>query len=559
MLLRSNPPLSKTMKSKISILILFAVANVQAATTTWKLYLQNQSTNAVQYRIFERTTGGGGIGASGAFNWSGSIAAGARGLSGPDLYSYNAPDWGLYECWVQNPAGSGNVITNGNFYINNTGIAETKSVDFVWFGTTPVGNCVTNSQIFSIANNTPVTKTASWWINGQEVYYSAPGDGRIILKPGQSWSRTLALRHCDDGTSEYGTVGWYEDGITVIAGDDGFTFTNVPVETVFGGGGWTNGVSMGTNAVNSGGTNTGGAIGWASQTNAFITFNGTSATAARDDTLKAGFNVLAQQLNAIDGKLATIGAIGIENGGAGGEGGSSDAAIEAFHRDNTNLLTEISGKLSSTNYTGESSGTNSTAALDSADDIMGGIDSQGQGVLDGLGSAPGILGGGSSAGLSFDFMGQTLNLDPEVRFPGAATFFKSGIMLLVSLWLGRYLADLYLKTAAIYASSQTGGVPAIGPWGSLGVPIAVAVAIAVVTLWVAVFTVLFSEGLDYLSGVSATVSSFSTSNQTALYLINLFFPVSFLLSAAWTRMIAPVAVTKVIIMTASAQRFLLGK
>jgi len=102
-------------------------------------------------------------------------------------------------------------------------------------------------------------------------------------------------------------------------------------------------------------------------------------------------------------------------------------------------------------------------------------------------------------------------------------------------------------------------VPALGPWGAIGLPMALVVATAIVALWVLVFTTLFTVGLDYLSTVNGTVSGFATSNGTALYLINLFFPVSFLMSAAWTRMVAPFAVTKLVIMTASAQRFMLGK
>jgi len=234
-------------------------------------------------------------------------------------------------------------------------------------------------------------------------------------------------------------------------------------------------------------------------------------------------------------------------------------AIEAFHRDNTNLLSEILGRFGATNFTASGSGTNLTDAQSAATDQMGTVDGTAAGVLSDLGSPPTLLGGGSADVLTFEFFGETLNLDPEVRFPGAATFFKSGMMLLVSLWLGRYLVDLYLKTAAIYASSETGGVPAIGPWGSVGLAMAVVVAVAVVGAWVLVFTAIFTYGLEYLSTVNGTVSGFSTSNAGALYLINLFFPVAFIISAAWTRMVAPFSVAKIVVMTASAQRFLLGK
>jgi len=295
----------------------------------------------------------------------------------------------------------------------------------------------------------------------------------------------------------------------------------------------------------------------ANMTNQVITFTGTNDSRDGFSALYDAVTKAAAEnntgLKSIKDALSALGTIG-------GSGTNSDAAaIEAFHRDNTNLLSQINAKLGGTNFNPAASGTNGTSAMDSATAIMGATDTEAQGHLTALGSAPEVLGGGSPTELSFEFYGQTLNLDPEVRFPGAAAFFKSGIMLLVALWLGRYLVDLYMKTAEIYATSETGGVPAIGPWGAAGLPVAVAVATAVVGLWVLVFAALFSNGFEYLSTVNGTVSGFATSNSTALYLINLFFPVAFMLSAAWTRIIAPFAVTKVIIMTASAQRFLLGK
>lgn len=297
---------------------------------------------------------------------------------------------------------------------------------------------------------------------------------------------------------------------------------------------------------------------WSGQTNSLINFAGTSATAAKDDTLKAGFNVLGQKLNEIIQNQTLNSA----SGGTGSGGNNDDvvSAIGNFHDDNTNILGNILGILGRTNLAyGTGSGTNATTAAGEASGIISSIQGSNDGLVSDLGSAPSILGGGSSSVFTMSFFGYTLNLDPEVRFPGAAGFFKTGFQFLVWVWLAKYLIGLYLETAKTYATAQTGGLPAIGPWGSGGLIIVAIVAAAIVTAWVAVFALVFSAGLDAIVGMAGFGSGFATTNNGALYLINLFFPVAFIMSCAWTRIIAPLVVTKAIIATASMQRFLLGK
>jgi len=413
-------------------------------------------------------------------------------------------------------------------------------------------DCIFVDRTINYTNRSAVTRRAVQIVNG----YNLGGQN---IPPGGWFPFTFTdMGICKNGDADEFGVYWEDEAPQVFQDEFGLTFTNTTTRTPIVEGDASSELPSGQYTPTS-------PLAYSVQTNSFINFSGTSTNAANvahDSTLQSGFNTLAQQLDSIGKKIdLTTGAV-LQNGG-GGEGGDVsglETAINQFHTDNTNKLGGIGGILSmGTNYTGSGSGTNLTVAQASADDVMGSIDGQAAGVLSDLGSAPGLLGGGSADVLSFEAFGQTLNLDPDVRFPGAAAFFKSGIVLLVSLWLGRYLVDLYMKTAAIYASSETGGVPAIGPWGSVGLSIAVIVSLAVVGLWVLVFSAIFTYGLDYLSTVSDSVSGFSTSNAGALYLINLFFPITFMMSAAWTRMVAPFAVTKVIIMTASAQRFLLGK
>jgi len=487
----------------------------------------------------------------------------APGSGVPTSWSLIPPgNWCVTPYWIGDTA-------DGNFYqVGRTGpeychpLAPqahplTGNLYFYFYGT---NECISVTKQLTARNDTATEQYVVPYLNGEPY----PDESyNMYLEPGQSWTRTYSINVCTNGSVDEWEFRVAKNHVEVIENDGGFTFTNITEQEVIGTLGGTNGLNNNdftTNAVTATYTNA-GVVNWSNQTNGFINFSGSGSTNnARDETLRAGFNTLANQLQGIGEKIDKNSAIHLESGtSSGGDTGGLEDAINDFHRNNTNLLSQINAKMSGTNFMGAGSGTNLASAQAAASEQMSGVDGTAAGVLSDLGSAPSLLGGGSPDVLTFEFFGETLNLDPDVRFPGAATFFKSGMMLLVSLWLGRYLVDLYLKTAAIYTASQTGGVPAVGPWGSVGLAIAVVVSVAVVGLWVLVFTAIFTYGLDYLSTVNDTVSGFSTSNAGALYLINLFFPIAFIISAAWTRMVAPFSVAKIVVMTASAQRFLLGK
>lgn len=237
----------------------------------------------------------------------------------------------------------------------------------------------------------------------------------------------------------------------------------------------------------------------------------------------------------------------------------TNGPVRAFHIDNTNALSRINSNLTFNGSAISGSASNQTSAEAAANSILSSVNSSADSASTGLGSAPSVLTGGDATALSFELAGHEINLDPEVRFPGIGAFFKNALTAVIALALGRFLVNLYRETAAVYASSQTGGVPAVGPWGSVGIGIAALVPVIIVTMWVVVFTLVFSYMLAPLLDLQGQVGSLSMGNATALYLINYFLPVSFALSAAWTRIVAPLAVTKLVIVSASAQRFLFGK
>jgi len=421
-------------------------------------------------------------------------------------------------------------------------------------------NCTEGWQSVTLHNDSGQTAFGVWEIDGVEV-------ARETMSPGQYYNHGFLLEFCPSHSevlTAYMLKKLFEFDLTDADNNPATPPTIVPKETNVktppSAGADTNTPTLGGGAAGAfNPTN----IVWRDYTN-IIDFSGTSSTAAKDDTLKAGFGRVSDQLREIKesidlGTAATLQGSGISSGSITGDMSGVISAVNSFHVDNTNLLTGIYNSLNQTNFGMGTSATNGGDAMSLAEGLTDSISDSADSALSGLGTAPAILSGGSAAGLSMEFMGRTLNFDPAEIYPGAGDFMRAGLMLVVALWLGRYLVDLYLKTATVYATSQTGGVPAIGPWGAIGLPLAIVVAAAIVALWVAVFALLFSNGLDYIGTIGATAGGVILGDGGALYLLNHFFPIAFILSACWTRLIAPFAVTKLIIITASAQRFLLGK
>lgn len=414
--------------------------------------------------------------------------------------------------------------------------------------------CSTNTQAKTFAatlNNTAsMTQRATWKKDGVVVF-------SIYLSPGQSYTYTYTWNSPPDPSLSWGMTAL----ATTILNNDG----NFDIKTV----GQTNDYTfnLGTGGTNQGNT---GSNTFDSQTNTFwpvygdmpnwnatsltnpgaINWNNPDSTAARDATLKAGFNKIASQLDSVINGEAMI-KEAIENApNSAGETGVV-AAVESFHRDMTNRW--------DTNLTVSASSTNASSAQTKAAEFIAETETAATGIETAIGSAPEILTGGSPAGLTIEFAGQTLNLDPAVRFPGSGELVKGLIMLVVSLSLGKYLSELYFKTVATYATSETGGVPALGPWGAVGAVLAVIVAGAIIVLWIVVFTKIFGYITEHVSALVSSTGGVTLGNAGALYLLNYFFPLSFMLSAAWTRIIAPFGMAKVIMVTSSAQRFLMGK
>jgi len=215
-----------------------------------------------------------------------------------------------------------------------------------------------------------------------------------------------------------------------------------------------------------------------------------------------------------------------------------------------------------THYANTPSSTNWSTAETAAMSALGSTPGQIDTLVSSIGSAPDV--GSGSPDLEIVFAGQTLNLDPAVRFPGAQTLVYNGFTLSMLIWFAWFASRLYSATVAQYASTQTGGVPnlestVVGTGGNIaGTILAVVVPLVIVGGWIVIWQYIFdriSTNLGLVNGLNP----FTGMNSTALYLLTSFFPVNLILTLLWTAISLQLGVTKVVLIATSVQKFLFGK
>jgi len=227
------------------------------------------------------------------------------------------------------------------------------------------------------------------------------------------------------------------------------------------------------------------------------------------------------------------------------------SAINSFHHSYTNGT----GAEVDTNYSSAVAGGTTSSAP-----ITEGIDE----ALADLGSAPGILTGGSPD-MTINFMGQELNLDPNHFLPGAMPLIKSLITLIATIFFSIHCAKLLWEASKTYSTAQTGGVPNIegtvfGIGGNVaGASLAIVIPAIFILVWVTAFLWFFSTVLPNLGAMTDAATGITLTNSTALYLLNSVFPISLLLTFAWTKVALYLGASKVIVLASSISRYLFGK
>jgi hypothetical protein len=278
---------------------------------------------------------------------------------------------------------------------------------------------------------------------------------------------------------------------------------------------------------------------------------------ATDATLKTGFGALWDAITKGNNSTSeAIGGLGT-NGVAGGTNSDSD-----FDKYATNAHTLGSFGL----------GTNATLADGAA--ALGAADTDAQRMIDGMGSAPSVPGGDASL-LAFEFCGRSVSVDPEVLFPGMAGIVRDLVGWSCTLMFFFWFGKTYLKVASMSGLSQLGGVPDLqveiaGFGGNMaGLTTALVVPIVYIGLWIGLFTLIFGyifslqEGPHWTTnpwtGMSGLVIGGKAVGSTTMYLLNLFFPLAYLMSLAWTRLTLTLTIAKMVVIVNATSRFLFGK
>jgi hypothetical protein len=215
--------------------------------------------------------------------------------------------------------------------------------------------------------------------------------------------------------------------------------------------------------------------------------------------------------------------------------------------------------------------TNGSAAMAAAMTLISGVDGA-------LASATGLVGtaessvgsaftgAGSASALSFAFCGRTLNLDPEVRFPGLMGLVKAAWTFIALMLFCRWAAAWLVTVLKVFSGAQTGGVPDLneelaGFGGNIaGLIVAKVVAGVFIGLWVVVFDVVVGMVMDKLGMLPSSAGALGLGgNQGALYLLNASFPVSLVISLGMARITLPLTAAKLGWAAAAASRYLFGR
>lgn len=258
--------------------------------------------------------------------------------------------------------------------------------------------------------------------------------------------------------------------------------------------------------------------------------------------------------------------------GSGGTGGGSNISVD---------LTGLTNALSSINYALTNHGTNisatllesqtnATAAVAMTDPQMTDIKDATDDWLATMEEPPSFVGGSASPSeMLIEFMGVELNLDPEVRVPGAMGFIKKMLSLLAGLGYALLVSKLYYKSVQTMATAQYGHIPNVqttfaGFGGNiLGVGMQPIITIAFLVIWQVALMAVVSvvTNTPYWSfGESASTASAAVSGLPPVtqYLLNNTIPLDLLIGLAIAAIVSYLTAAKTVMLAVAATRSLAG-
>lgn len=306
--------------------------------------------------------------------------------------------------------------------------------------------------------------------------------------------------------------------------------------------------------------------------------NGTSSTGGKLDAIKSAIEGLSFT-NSGPSSISNYVAVTLTNTGAFGTNGSGYetgivAAVSGFHTDNTNWLGSIHGKLGwltnlsflggTNSYPSDGTFTNAASAMaqgssESAEAVEG-IDN----AIAELGSAPTPISGGGAPSMVIPFMNTSIDISPDAIAPGVTSWIYGMLSFVTLVMFGKSASRLLFQTSQTYATAQTGGVPNMGSdvpvvGNSIGLATAFLIPIALIAIWMVVFAAIIPLVTSFLTQLATSSGALTPSNALALSLLSSVFPLNLIINCAWTLIVLHLMATKVIIVSASASRFLFGK
>lgn len=367
----------------------------------------------------------------------------------------------------------------------------------------------------TIKNNTSSPMVGYVTKNGQIV-------SSKVLQPGESWTPPSLTYGLED------KIGWGTKAPEVIGGLDGtgnymtvLTNYDNPIVDDYG----SNYMGNNTYSITNSNPNS---TPWQSATNGQINFTGTSSTAARDDTLKAGFNTLAanQKLQLAQGQHLIEAVNGIQGGSSGAvtvnlTNNFTDSnivnSINSLHNSLTNFSTNTGWQNFITNdvagYYGDAKGHLDTVKANLT----------GPTVADSS-SLPSMV--AAMGGWNFDFSPGSHGLAP--LFETAKALFK---WLLVAAFLTKIIKDAmeFVKTMASAQQITFPQVNVIGnTLGAIAIPVIVVVILGAMGIALATITSSIVSHSDLFSIFNT--NPLGSASAVGLQLANAFFPFATLFS-----------------------------
>lgn len=246
------------------------------------------------------------------------------------------------------------------------------------------------------------------------------------------------------------------------------------------------------------------------------------------------------------------------------------AKISAFHHDNTNLLGQLKATNALPSYEGLlDKGTNTAHGQGVWEAMKAPFDNLGSDISVELSSLDGSGVGAPSFEVSMPGYG-TIDLNPISHVgTGANILIYYGTMLTVALWMLWQMINIYGDAVKHYGRMQLGGVPNLNVAATfLGTGIeanlvGLIVAFVVPAIFVAMFGAIFASiflMFGFITSIGSMYGMFRGAfTAHAWYLLTMFFPVQFILSALASVFAGRFTSTTLIAGAITISRFLFGK